>query len=348
MFDEKNVILQTKRLSVSIPTINSLGDWYKLHSDKNVMKYISDGKAGNQEETKVSLLKAVNHYEKYGFTLFDIYKKNTNEFIGEAGLIYSAFDKENKDIEVGYTLHKKYWDKGYATELAKIFIDWGFNKLHLNKIVAYCQSNNTASSNVMKKCGMRYNGKYLYNGKYECDIYVIDKKDDEAEILLSEHNPEWPLKFRQEKDFLMSVIGKYLNGKIEHIGSTAVPGLIAKPVIDIMFGVKSLQDSKSAIELLTKNGYNYFPYKADIMHWFCKPSPIFRTHHLHLVPYESNLWKERIKFRNILRANAEIASKYVELKKALAMRYKEDRETYTKGKTSFIKNVLKHDEEIME
>ena len=70
MFDEKNVILQTKRLSVSIPTINSLGDWYKLHSDKNVMNYISDGKAGNQEETKVSLLKAVNHYEKYGFTLF--------------------------------------------------------------------------------------------------------------------------------------------------------------------------------------------------------------------------------------------------------------------------------------
>ena len=141
----------------------------------------------------------------------------------------------------------------------------------------------------------------------------------------------------------MCIRDRYLNGKIEHIGSTAVPGLIAKPVIDIMFGVKSLEDSKPAIALLTKNGYNYFPYKADIMHWFCKPSPAFRTHHLHLVPYESNLWKERIKFRNILRANAEIASKYVELKKALAMRYKEDREAYTNGKTHFIQNVLMQD-----
>jgi len=303
------------------------------------MKYIGDGKARNKEETKINLLKAINHYEKYGFTLFDIYKKNTNEFIGEAGLIYLAFDKENKDIEVGYTLHKKYWDKGYATELAKTFIEWGFNKLHHNKIVACCEPDNTASSNVMKKCNMEYNRKYLYNGKYKCDIYGIDKKDDEAEILLSEYNPEWPLKFQQEKDFLMSIIGQYLIGSIEHVGSAAMPGLTAKPVIDIMFGVKSLEDSKSAIELLVKNGYCYFPYKPNMMHWFCKPSSIFRTHHLHLIPHESNLWKERIKFCDILQADAKVASKYVELKKELAIHYKKDRETYTESKTNFIQNV---------
>jgi GrpB-like predicted nucleotidyltransferase (UPF0157 family) len=108
-----------------------------------------------------------------------------------------------------------------------------------------------------------------------------------------------------------------------------------------MFGVKSLEDSKSAIELLIKNGYNYFPYKKDVMHWFCKPSPTFRTHHLHLVPYESNLWKERIKFRDILRADTKIASKYVELKKELAILYKKDHEAYTEKKTAFIQNVLK-------
>jgi GrpB-like predicted nucleotidyltransferase (UPF0157 family) len=58
------------------------------------------------------------------------------------------------------------------------------------------------------------------------------------------------------------------------------------------------------------------------------------------VPYESDLWKQRIKFRDILRADSKVASKYVELKKALAKHYKEDRETYTKSKTNFIQNVL--------
>ena len=175
----------------------------------------------------------------------------------------------------------------------------------------------------------------------------MEKQETDDTIILSNYNPEWPLKFSQEKDFLMKVIRQYLVGSIEHVGSTAVPGLTAKPVIDIMFGVKSLEDSKSAIKLLTKNGYNYFPYKKEVMHWFCKPSPSLRTHHLHLIPYESNLWKERIRFRDILRASAKTANQYVELKKELAIRYKKDRETYTEKKTVFIQNVLRQDEEIM-
>jgi GrpB-like predicted nucleotidyltransferase (UPF0157 family) len=168
----------------------------------------------------------------------------------------------------------------------------------------------------------------------------MEKKDTDNAVTLSEYNTEWPLLFNKEKDFLMKIIGRYLIGSIEHVGSTAVPGLTAKSVIDIMFGVKSLKYSKPAIELLVKNGYNYFPYKPDVMHWFCKPCPIFRTHHLHLVPYESNLWKQRIKFRDILRADSKVASKYVELKKALAKHYKEDREAYTESKANFIQNVL--------
>jgi GrpB-like predicted nucleotidyltransferase (UPF0157 family) len=91
----------------------------------------------------------------------------------------------------------------------------------------------------------------------------MEKKDTDNAVTLSEYNTEWPLLFNKEKDFLMKIIGRYLIGSIEHVGSTAVPGLAAKPVIDIMFGVKSLKYSKSAIELLVKNGYCQYALKID-------------------------------------------------------------------------------------
>lgn len=163
----------------------------------------------------------------------------------------------------------------------------------------------------------------------------------QAPVELSEHDPEWFSKFEIEKEFLLGVIGGWLHGSVEHVGSTSVPGLIAKPVIDIMFGVKSLEASKPAIDVLARNSYEYFPYKEDVMHWFCKPSDAFRTHHLHLIPYKSPLWQERIQFREILLSNQEIANQYSALKKNLATRYKDDREVYTREKWPFIQKVLK-------
>ena len=130
-------------------------------------------------------------------------------------------------------------------------------------------------------------------------------------------------------------------GSVEYVGSTSIPGLAAKPVIDIMFGVKSLEDSIPAIKVLMKIGYLYFPYKEDVMHWFCKPSDEFRTHHLHLIPFQSPFWIERIQFRNILRSSPDIANDYSLLKSELASRNKEDREAYPKEKWPFIQKVLK-------
>ena len=85
---------------------------------------------------------------------------------------------------------------------------------------------------------------------------------------------------------MRDVLQPWLAGPIEHIGSTAVPGLAAKPVVDIMAGVESLDASRPAIAALERAGYCYAPYRADTEHWFCKPSPQFRTHHLHLMVHE--------------------------------------------------------------
>lgn len=159
-------------------------------------------------------------------------------------------------------------------------------------------------------------------------------------IELSEYQDEWPILFEQEKAFLLEKIGGWFYGAVEHVGSTSVPRLLAKPVIDIMFGVRSLEASKGAIEVLVDNGYCYYPYKIETMHWFCKPTPAVRTHHLHLIPYESPLWMERLKFRNQLRNNPDIARQYGELKQALAVVHANDREAYTQSKWPFIREVL--------
>jgi GrpB-like predicted nucleotidyltransferase (UPF0157 family) len=161
-----------------------------------------------------------------------------------------------------------------------------------------------------------------------------------ASVILKEYDSLWPEKFENEKEHLMSIVGSWNYGSIEHVGSTAVLGMVAKPIIDVMFGVKSLEGSKPAIEVLVESGYEYWPYKAEVMHWFCKPSDAFRTHHLHLIPFESALWKERIRFRELLRSDKSVFDQYEKLKRDLAASHKENREAYTEKKWPFIQQVL--------
>jgi len=94
------------------------------------------------------------------------------------------------------------------------------------------------------------------------------------------------------------------------------------------------------LAVLEDVGYQYAPYRADVMHWFCKPGFSLRTHHLHLVPYGSRLWTERILFRDLLRSDAGVAREYAELKHRLAEAHRFDREAYTEAKGPFVARVL--------
>ena len=148
--------------------------------------------------------------------------------------------------------------------------------------------------------------------------------------------------FLAEQSILREVLAPWLVGELEHVGSTAVPGLAAKPVIDIMAPVGSLVTSRAAIEAAASVGYLYFPYKPSEMHWFCKPSPAHRTHHLHIVPLASELWRQRLTFRDALRINAALAQEYALLKLRLAEQFRNDREAYTEAKAPFILSVLQN------
>ena len=160
-------------------------------------------------------------------------------------------------------------------------------------------------------------------------------------IELVAYDSAWPCRFEAERDLLEQTIGAWLRGTIEHVGSTAVPGMAAKPVIDIMAPVESLEASRPALDRLAVIDYWYAPYHEDVMHWLCKPSPGFRTHHLHLVPMGSALWSERLAFRDVLRCDPAVARDYGELKARLAREHRDDREAYTEAKGPFVERVLR-------
>ena len=161
----------------------------------------------------------------------------------------------------------------------------------------------------------------------------------EAPVVIVPYDPSWPIQFEAEREILTRALSAWLVGPIVHIGSTAVPGLAAKPIIDIMAGVRTLADSQPAIAAAGELGYSYAPYRPDEEHWFCKPSPQVRTHHLHLVPLGSSLWRQSLAFRDYLRAHPGLAAEYEALKRQLAEEHRFDREAYTQAKGPFIARV---------
>lgn len=159
-------------------------------------------------------------------------------------------------------------------------------------------------------------------------------------IRLASPDPLWPARFEREKEALDDAIGRWVDGGIHHIGSTAVPGMEAKPIIDILAGVPDLAVGRECFAPLADLDYLHAPYLPEEMHWFCKPDPSRRTHHLHLVPTGSRRYRDELAFRDRLRADAETARRYAALKRTLAERHRDDREAYTEGKGAFIRATL--------
>jgi len=159
---------------------------------------------------------------------------------------------------------------------------------------------------------------------------------EDEQVGIEPYDARWPARFAIEATAITAVIGPWITGGIHHVGSTAVPGLAAKPIIDIMVGVADLASSRPCIDLLARLDYCYAPYRAEVMHWLCKPRPSRRTHHLHLVPTGSPRFVEVLAFRDYLRAHRDAADEYEALKWDLAARHADDREAYTDGKSDLV------------
>lgn len=161
-------------------------------------------------------------------------------------------------------------------------------------------------------------------------------------IVIANYNPQWPLLYQEEKSRIQSAIAQAVVA-IEHVGSTAVPGLGAKPIIDIMVAVRSLADAEACIEPLQSIGYEYVPeYEVFIpeRRYFRKWVQGERTHQVHMVERTSEFWHRHLLFRDYLRTQSDVAQEYYQLKKELSAKYGSDLGAYTDAKTPFIESVV--------
>jgi GrpB-like predicted nucleotidyltransferase (UPF0157 family)/ribosomal protein S18 acetylase RimI-like enzyme len=178
-----------------------------------------------------------------------------------------------------------------------------------------------------------------YNANPKASLW-FERSLDEEPIRIGPYDTRWPGLFERERGALEASIGAWVTGGIHHVGSTAVPGLDAKPIIDILAGVEDLEVSRACFGPLADLGYLYAPYRSEEMHWFCKPHPSRRTHHLHLAPAGGKRFADELAFRDRLRADPGTARAYASLKRDLASRFRNDRDRYTEAKTDFIREVL--------
>ncbi len=167
-----------------------------------------------------------------------------------------------------------------------------------------------------------------------------------APVIIVDYDPRWPRFYDEEKTNILRVIGPMVVG-IEHIGSTAVPGLAANPIIDILLGVKHLSDATWCIQPLRTLGYEYVPEDEKSIpdqRYFRKGkvqgTEQGSTHHLHIVEAGGDSWSPHLLFRDYLRAHPEEARRYVDLKKTLTARFGSDRKSYADAKADYFQEIV--------
>jgi GrpB-like predicted nucleotidyltransferase (UPF0157 family) len=163
-----------------------------------------------------------------------------------------------------------------------------------------------------------------------------------SKIVIADYNPHWSVMFEEEKNRLINSIGQWALD-IQHIGSTSIPGLGAKPVIDIMIGVGTLQEADTyCLVPISGLGYEYIKKYEDQMpyrRYFSKSqNGNVLEHHIHLAEKGSEFWKRHLVFRDYLRVNPEAAREYEQLKRTLAPQFTDGNE-YAAAKTEFIKGI---------
>ena len=164
----------------------------------------------------------------------------------------------------------------------------------------------------------------------------------ERSIDIVAYDPAWPRLFEAERASLACVLAPWLDGGIHHVGSTAVPGLAAKPVIDMIAGVRDLEESREAFGPLAGLGYEYTPHRPRAHHFSKRDAGPDRavTHGIHLTEVGTDLWRERLAFRDALRADSALAADYQATKLRLACRHRSDVGRYTVLKRPFVARVL--------
>jgi len=159
-------------------------------------------------------------------------------------------------------------------------------------------------------------------------------------VKLEPFDDKWTQLFDKERELLFSQLNDLIVD-VQHVGSTSIEGLFAKPIIDIAIGVSSFDTIKELKEKIKKLGYVEVPVSIDGKHVFARYKEKKITHFLHVMMHNHSLWIDQISFRDYLRSTPDAKIEYIKLKEELAMKFPNDVTSYTNEKKKFVDNILK-------
>lgn len=178
------VSLETERLLLRAPVADDAEALAPMYADPEVMRYVGDGRPLARAETERSVKRMIQRWEADGFGLFTTVRKEDGVVIGRVGLLVwnadtweptTRAESENgrTEVEVGYTLGRDYWGQGYATEAAGAVRDYALRELGADRLIALIIHGNTASENVARKLGLRYERDVML-GRREAQLFALD------------------------------------------------------------------------------------------------------------------------------------------------------------------------------
>jgi len=345
--------IETPRLIIRPWKDSDIPEFAKMNQDQDVMEFFPSVLTPEESKSRVEFYK--KHIQEHGFGLWAVEIKATHEFIGFVGLAIPSFEAEFMPaVEIGWRIAKNHWNQGYATEAARFVLHEAFEKFNLKEVVSFTAMPNQKSMRIMEKIGMTrdlkddFDHPKLDKDHWLCRhvVYRMTKEQLIAQdsIQIEKYSEHWPVLAQQEITNLEKLLSDFpcVVG-IQHIGSTAIPGLSAKPIIDLAIGVKNLEEAKVLIPVLKDFGYVYWDANPDTTKYFlAKGMPPFgsqRTHHIHVMEVTHHDWQVRPLFRDYLKENSQAKKDYETLKLKLASEFEQDREAYTSAKTEFIRKI---------
>lgn len=279
-----------------------------------------------------------NNYRRYGYGYWLAVERSSGQAVGQIGLLPETIDGR-RHLGVGYLLRQDCRNRGYATEGARACVDYAFRQLAANRVIADIRPENHPSRRVAERLGMRVIGEYVKQVYGKPMLHLIYEKSTPLVRVLP-YDPQWQTDFRALADHLAPLLaGCPL--QLEHVGSTAVPGLAAKPVIDADLILADWSRLPEVIARLQELGFRHVgDYGLPGREAFTRSLQLDFMHNLYVCRAGSQPLLNHLRFRDYLRRHPAAAGEYGDLKRQLAREFPDDIDGYCRRKSDFIAECL--------
>lgn len=324
--------ITTERLYLREMTSDDYADLAEILQNPAVMYAYEH--AFSDEEVRDWLERQFCRYREDGYGLWAVIERNSGEFIGQCGLTRQSIGV-GQEVEIGYLLKEKFWHRGYASEAAAGCRDYAFRELKLHRVVSIIRDNNTASLRVARNVGMRLMGEIVKH-YYHMDMPHLIYGMRSPAVRVEDYQTVWCERFERLVKLL-----RPLGLPLEHVGSTSVSGLAAKPVIDADLILHDWERFGELKELLKQFGfYHIGDYGLEGREMFTETLWLDFPHNFYVCRPGSEALTNHLKLRDYLRSHPVETACYGALKKSLAQQFPDDVDRYCAAKSELIAEFL--------